>query len=260
MRTPLQVQQLTGNLRHPWTTLTLVPESASTNADLARASARGEAAPWTVLAAEHQSAGKGRLGRTWTSVPGTGLTFSALVPVPDQPGWVPLITGLALVEAITSRYAVRTSLKWPNDLLGQVGDDRAERKVAGILCELTAGGIVIGIGLNVDQDEAELPVPGAGSLRLLAGGHPDGLTRERLLLDILDRLADRLTDWGRDPEVVRTAYRGRCVTLGREVRIDLGARGQVPGRAVDVDDDGRLVVDVGGRTEAFSAGDVTHVR
>src|SRR5690606_13476608 len=204
-------------------------ESASTNADLARASARGEAAPWTVLVAEHQSAGNGRLGRTWTSVPGTGLTFSALVPVPDQPGWVPLITGLALVEAITSRYAVRTSLKWPNALLGQVGDDRAERKVAGILCELTAGGIVIGIGLNVDQDEAELPVPGAGSLRLLAGGHPDGLTRERLLLDILDRLADRLTDWGRDPEVVRTAYRGRCVTLGRGVRIALGARGRTGG-------------------------------
>lgn len=231
-----------------------MPESASTNADLVRAAARREALPWSVLVAEHQSAGRGRLGRTWSSIPGAGLTFSALVPTPDRPGWVPLLTGLALAEAIQTLYAVRAGLKWPNDLLW------SGRKVAGILCELTAAGIVIGIGLNVDQGEEELPVPTAGSLRQLAGGHPPGLSRERILVQVLTRLGERLADWERDPDEVRTAYRRWCRTLGREVRIELGQRGQERGRALDVDDDGRLVVDLGDRTEVWSAGDVTHLR
>lgn len=254
MRTPLQVQQLTDHLPHPWAALSLVPESASTNADLVAAAGRGEARPWSVLVAEHQSAGRGRLGRTWSSGPGAGLTFSALVPTPDRPGWVPLLTGLAVAEAIQALYAVGPGLKWPNDLLW------AERKVAGILCELTASGIVVGIGLNVDHTEDELPVPTAVSLRLLAGVHPEGLTRERILLEVLARLGERLLDWGRDPQEVREAYRRSCLTLGREVRVDLGQRGQQRGRALDVDDDGRLLVDLGDGTEALSAGDVTHVR
>lgn len=261
MRTPLQVQQLTDNLRPPWTALTLVPESPSTNADLVSAVARGQARPGSVLVAEHQSAGRGRLGRTWSSIPGASLTFSALVPTPARPGWVPLLTGLALAEAIHTLYAVRTGLKWPNDLLGTVtAAAPADRKVAGILCELTAKGIVIGIGLNVDQREDELPVPTAGSLRLLAGGHPAGLSREGLLLQVLTRLGERLAAWERDPDEVREAYRRSCLTLGREVLIDLGARGRARGRALDVDDDGRLVVDFGEGAEALSAGDVTHVR
>lgn len=204
--------------------------------------------------AEHQSAGRGRLGRTWTSIPGAGLTFSALVPTPERPGWVPLLTGLAVADAIQTRYAVRPGLKWPNDLLW------SGRKVAGILCELTTSGIVIGIGINVDQSEDELPVATAGSLRLLTGSHPPGLTREGLLLEVLARLAERLADWGRAPDEVRAAYRRSCLTLGREVRVDLGQRGQKEGRALDVDDDGRLVLDLGDGVEALSAGDVTHVR
>lgn len=254
MRTPLQVQQLAGNLPHPWSTLRLVPESASTNADLVAAATRGQALPWTVLVAEHQSAGRGRLGRTWSSTAGAGLTFSAFVPTPQRPGWVPLLTGLAVAEAVQSLYAVRPGLKWPNDLLW------SGRKVAGILCELTGGGIVIGIGLNVDHTEDELPVPTAGSLRLLADGHPPGLRRERILLEVLDRLGERLADWGRDEDRVREAYRRSCLTLGREVRVDLGQRGRQHGRALAVDDDGRLLVDLGDGVEALSAGDVTHVR
>lgn len=228
-----------------------------------------------MLVAEHQSAGRGRLGRAWSSIPGASLTFSALVPTPKQPGWVPLVTGLALSEAIQTLYAVRPGLKWPNDLLGTVhgahgsgeqgrveqgSGGPADRKLAGILCELTAVGVVIGIGLNVDQSEAELPVPTAGSLRLLAGGHPQGVSRERILAQILTRLGERLADWERDPDQVREAYRRSCRTLGREVRVDLGHRGQARGRALDVDDDGRLVVDLGQGSEALSVGDVTHVR
>ena len=286
-------------------------ETGSTNADLARSARAGSARPWSVLVAEHQSAGRGRLGRAWTTSPGATLTFSALVPVPAAPGWVPLLTGLALADAIEELYAVRPYLKWPNDLLARVvepeddpdgvpgaepsaepvepdgvpdaelvepdGVPDAEpvepgsvpdaepggvlgRKLAGILCELTPVGIVVGIGLNVDQVDAELPVPTAGSLRQLAGAHPPGLTRERLLLRILVHLARVLEEWGRDPDAVREAYRSSCATLGRQVRVDLGARGIHRANAEAIDDDGRLVASWGGEVHALSAGDVTHVR
>ena len=265
MRTPLQGQPLVDDLARPWIGLTLVTHSPSTNADRVRAATTGAAPPWTVLVAERQSAGRGRLGRTWSTEPGVALTFSALVPAPAEPGWLALVTGLALAEAIEEVYAVRPALKWPNDLLAPVGSSAAGRKLAGILCELTstpgAGrGVVIGIGLNVDHVVEELPVPTATSLREVAGGHPPGLTRESLLLTLLNHVSTRVQDWGRDPDPVREAYRLSCSTLGQQIRVDLGPEGVQTGTAVRIDDDGRLVVDVGGTIRALAAGDVTHVR
>ncbi|MGA8048045.1 MAG: biotin--[acetyl-CoA-carboxylase] ligase [Dermatophilaceae bacterium] len=268
MRTRLQVRTSATPLPPPWRSLTVVDETPSTNADLARAAASGQVAPWSVLVTEHQSAGRGRLGRTWTTVRGAALTFSALVPTPAAPGWVPLVAGLAVASAIEEVYAVRPALKWPNDVLGPVGGDHEGRKLAGILCELTSRGIVVGIGLNVDQTEDELPVPTATSLRLVgeSGGapagsaHPEGVTRDRLLLAILTHLADRLHAWETEPDEVRTAYRRSCSTLGRPVRIEHGTGGVEEGEAVEVDDSGCLVVLSGGRRTALAAGDVTHVR
>lgn len=261
VRTSLRVQPLTDDLRRPWNRITLVPESPSTNADLARGARDGTVPLWSVLVAEHQSAGRGRLGRTWSTVPGAALTFSALVPTPAEPGWVPLLTGLAVADAVEDRYALRPSLKWPNDLLAPVGRGEVSgRKLSGILCELTGQGIVIGIGLNVDQSEGELPVPTATSLRQVAGKHPEGLTREALLLCVLERLAARLETWASDPDEVRAAYRRSCATLGREVQVDLGSEGVQRATAVAVDDEGRLVVECCGRQRALAAGDVTHVR
>lgn len=263
------------SLARPWIGLTLVAESPSTNADLVQAARTGAAPLWSVLVAEHQSAGRGRLGRTWTTAPGVALTFSALVPATADPGWIPLLTGLALAEAIEERYAVRPVLKWPNDVLAPAGNAEPPAasgggKLAGILCEMTAlpGGngaperraVVIGIGLNVDQLDGELPVPTATSLRQMCGGHPDGLTREGLLLTVLDRLASRIGDWVRDPAAVREAYRSSCSTIGQQVRVDLGAGDLSTGSALRIDDDGRLVVDLGRGPQALAAGDVTHVR
>ena len=246
----------------------MVDETPSTNVDLVRVARSGRVTPWSVLVTEHQSAGRGRLGRTWASVRGAALTFSALVPTPAAPGWVPLVTGLAVAAALEEVYAVRPSLKWPNDVLGPAGGTHEGRKLAGILCELTPRGIVIGIGLNVDQREDELPVPTATSLRLVreAGPgpaptvHPESLTRDGLLLGVLAHLAGLLTAWEADPDEVRSAYRRSCSTIGRSVRIDHGPRGVEEGRALDVDDDGHLVALVGGRRTALAAGDVTHVR
>lgn len=237
----------------------MLARTESTNADLVRDARLGQALPWSVLVAEHQVAGRGRLGRTWTSAPGATLTFSALVPTPADPGWVPLLAGLALVEAIEELYAVPTALKWPNDVLAPTGRAEQGRKLAGVLCELTPAGIVVGIGLNVDQGRDELPVPTATSLRLLAGAHPPSLTRQRLLLSILDHLAAVLAAWGQHPDELREAYRRRCATLGRAVQVDLRA-GRAAAQAIEIDADGHLVVDLDGRRQALAAGDVTHLR
>lgn len=260
MRAPLQVRSLTSELSTPWTHLSVVPRTGSTNADLVRAARLGRALPWSVLVTEHQVDGRGRLGRTWTSAPGSTLTFSALVPTPEGTGWAPLLAGLALVEAIEELYAVAPALKWPNDVLAPAGHAEQGRKLAGTLCELTGVGVVVGIGLNVDQERDELPVPTATSLRLLAGAHPAALTRQRLLLGVLDHLATVLTAWQQRPEQVRDAYRRRCTTLGRTVQVDLGTAGRATAEAVEIDADGHLVVDLDGRRQALAAGDVTHLR
>src|SRR5215467_7750811 len=131
-RAPLDAAALSAGLDAPWTRLTVVEETESTNADLLRAA---ESTPeGTVLVAEHQTAGRGRLDRAWTSPPRSGLTFSVLVR-PGTPlatwGWLPLLTGVAVCDAVNAT-GVDAALKWPNDLLvGAQG-----RKAAGILVQV----------------------------------------------------------------------------------------------------------------------------
>src|SRR5689334_25409181 len=110
--------------------------------------AADDAPEGAVLVAEHQATGRGRLDRTWVSPPRAGLTVSFLLR-PDVPaarrGWLPLLTGVALAEAVGEVTGVRASLKWPNDLLAVDG-----RKLAGILAESTGTAVVVGVGLNVN--------------------------------------------------------------------------------------------------------------
>lgn len=255
-----------------WQDVRVVEETGSTNADLAALA--GEGAPeGTVLAAESQRAGRGRLGRAWNAPPRSGLMFSVLlrpgdgVP-PARLGWLPLLTGVAVaaaVRTVTGRSgegfegggkSVAAGLKWPNDLL--VG----ERKLAGILAEKTDDAVVVGVGLNVSLREHELPVPTATSLVLEGAAVSD---REILLRAALRELALRYTEWRAadgDPDGsgLRAAYREHSATLGREVRMELPGGGSVTGTAVDVDTEGRLVVGTDGGEKAFTAGDVVHVR
>lgn len=256
-----------------WRDVRVVERTGSTNADLAAlARAGGDgAAEGTVLVAETQTAGRGRLGRAWNAPPRSGLMFSVLLrPGPAVPparlGWIPLLTGVATAAAIRSvtgrtdlgeeGSAVEAGLKWPNDLL--VG----ERKLAGILAERADDAVVVGVGLNVSLREEELPVPAATSLVLEGAAVSD---REILLRAVLRELALRYTEWRAadgDPDGsgLRPAYRAHSVTLGRQVRIELPGGGTATGTAVDVDAEGRLVIRTDGAERAFSAGDVVHVR
>lgn len=260
-----------------WTAIDVVASTGSTNADLlARATREPEAREGQVLVAEEQTAGRGRLGRTWTSMPGAALTFSVLlrpVTVPSgRRGWLPLMAGVAVASAVRSvteggggaggGRAVGAALKWPNDVL--VG----ERKLAGILAEQSPDGsaVVIGMGLNVATPAHALPASPAGlpATSLLVEGA--SVSREALLLEILRQLERWYVAFRADPDPARTglldAYRPLCGTLGRMVRVELPVGRVVTGVARDVDPDGRLLVQETAATAVtpVSAGDVIHVR
>ncbi|MDT4913825.1 MAG: BirA family transcriptional regulator [Pseudonocardiales bacterium] len=256
-RAPLDLPRLQDALAPRWARIEVVERTASTNADLLADSAAPDR---SVLAAEDQVAGRGRLDRVWTSPPRAGLTFSALlrppVPIPVW-GWLPLLAGVALHEAVDATAGIETTVKWPNDLLAADG-----RKLAGILAQTSGAAVVIGIGLNVDSAPDELPVDSATSL-LLAGA--PGLDRTALLAAILTRLDARYAQWadcGGDAAAsgLTAAYRSACSTLGRPVRVALGDDTVVAGHASDIDVLGRLVVRTADGERSIGAGDVEHVR
>jgi BirA family biotin operon repressor/biotin-[acetyl-CoA-carboxylase] ligase len=242
----------------------VIPETGSTNADLA-AAARAGAAPGRVLVTDYQSAGRGRQGRTWTAPPGTGIAMSALLsPAVEVQRWtwLPLLTGLAVSEAVRQVAGLQAWLKWPNDVLVD------ERKLCGILAERveTPSGpaCVIGIGINVSLAEADLPVPSATSLLIAraAAGLPGVPPRTRLVVAVLRAVELAVRQWEAkpdDPALVQ-AYRARCVTLGRRVQVLLGDQRVLSGLATDVDADGRLMIQTDAETQVLGAGDVVHVR
>lgn len=242
--------------------LEVAGEVGSTNAALAERFRAGERAG-LVLVAEHQSAGRGRLGREWVVAPGSSLTVSVLLEpdaAPERWAWLPLLTGVAAARAVgdVAAEGIAVALKWPNDVL--LGE--AEEKVGGILLERVEHegrvAAVVGVGLNVHQRRDELPVDTATSLAL-AGVE---VGREALLSALLRRLAAAYDAWAGGPgadAALRDDYLALCTTPGREVRVVLPG-GELEGTAVDVDPDGRLVVRTATGEERLGAGDVVHVR
>jgi BirA family transcriptional regulator, biotin operon repressor / biotin---[acetyl-CoA-carboxylase] ligase len=254
--------------RGMWTRLDVVASTGSTNADLlARAAAEPAGPEGQVLVAEEQTAGRGRLGRSWSSVPGEALTFSVLlrpVTVPaDRRGWLPLLAGVAVVSAVRSVSGVGAALKWPNDVL--VG----ERKLAGILAEQApdASAVVIGTGLNVATPAESLPVSPSGlpATSLFAEGAA-AVSRTELLAAVLDEFERRYAAFRADPDPEATGllaeYRALCATLGQTVRAGLPLGRGLTGTAVGVDAGGRLLIAErpGDPPVPVSAGDVVHVR
>lgn len=248
-----------------WKRLDVVPETGSTNADLLARAAGAPDCDRHVLLAEFQGNGRGRHSRTWVSPPQAQIAMSAVLTMPDlrvaDMGWLPLLTGVAVVDVIRSVAKVPAELKWPNDVL------IAGRKVAGILAEVAATSpdptVVVGIGLNVSLTKAELPIPTATSLMLEDSEVTD---RDTLVRALLRELADRWRQWhdgGWDITNLAEAYRARCGTLGRRVRAELPGNKELIGRATDIDSQGRVVIALEGRlgeSVAVSAGDITHLR
>jgi BirA family transcriptional regulator, biotin operon repressor / biotin---[acetyl-CoA-carboxylase] ligase len=241
----------------------ILPATPSTNAVLAQR-ARDGAPEGLVLVTEHQTAGRGRLDRTWETPARSALTFSALLRPPEAQvppqrwPWLPLLAGLAVTSTLRQEgYAA--GVKWPNDVLIAGAD--GDRKVCGILVERieTSQGpaAVVGIGLNTSLTAAELPVPTATSLAIESGADVD---RSALLAHLLRSLFGHYADWVADPEPLRAAYAGASVTLGRRVRAELPGGEVLEGTAVAIDATGRVVVGTDAGERAVGAGDVVHLR
>jgi len=234
-----------------------VEATESTNADVSARARAGEPAG-LVLVAEHQTAGRGRLDRTWEAPTRAGLTFSVLLRPAVEAAmwpWLPLVAGLAAARGVRRATALTdVALKWPNDVL--VGG----AKLAGILVERveTAEGpaAVVGIGINVSTTQDELPVPTATSLAL-AGADVE---RGALLSAVLTELPHLLELWETSTEELHAAYVEECDTLGQVVEVHLPSGDTLTGRAVAVDDEGRLDVETDDGRTAVGAGDVVHVR
>jgi BirA family biotin operon repressor/biotin-[acetyl-CoA-carboxylase] ligase len=283
-RPPLNEQRLQRALMLPGefvSALRVLPEIDSTNTALLAAAEDG-APHGSVVVAEAQTAGKGRLGRAWVAPPRSGLFLSILLR-PEVPlsrwGWLPLLAGVASRSAVSRVCELEAALTWPNDLIlpdppdarsdntasddtapddkaSNAAPDNAEfenpygvgRKLGGILAE--QGGppstpyVVIGIGINVTLRTDELPAPHATSLVLAGAKVTD---RDTLLRALLRTFGSWYADWAAaegdaDRSGLAGAYRAVCATLDRPVRAELPGGASVSGHATDLDEDGRLLI------------------
>lgn len=225
----------------------------STNLEALRLAER-EALPWTVVVADTQTEGRGRLGRTWTDVPGRCLLMTALASAP--PGAEGLLTAamaLAVAEALSEEGARGVGVKWPNDVLA------AERKVAGILAEGPVNSLVaIGIGLNANGSPDDLP----DELRARAGFISSALGRALDLLPLADAILERFEGHhfslmaGRCGEVTGALREYDCLA-GRRISARAGDE-VIAGRVEGWTDDGRLaIIDSDGQEMTLDAGEVT---
>lgn len=203
----------------------------------------------TVVLADSQSEGRGRLSRVWFSPPGVNLYCSIVIRkvlpadrLSEWLSWLPLTAALAAAEAIETVAATSVVVKWPNDLF------IAERKVGGILCESgtsTGSGPfqVIGIGVNVNGERDDFPQ----ELRETATSicHETGrvVDRNRLLAQVLHELEDCLDEYAhRGSDRIALAYRRRCITIGKTVKVMLADGEEFVGLAKTIDHDGSLTV------------------
>lgn len=239
-----------------WRRLDIVEVTGSTNADLIARAGAGEDITGAVLLAEHQTAGRGRGGRSWAGVAHGQIIVSVGIAADgvDEQRWglVPLLAGIAVVDTL-SASGIAAGLKWPNDVL--VGG----AKIAGILAEVASPKpvIVLGIGLNVAVRPEEIGQPQSTSVYQL------GVEAERTDLagTLLAELGARVAQWrAGDADTLLTDYRARSATLGAQVRAQLPGGRDIVGTAAAIDAQGRLCIGTETGTEVVSAADIVHLR
>jgi BirA family transcriptional regulator, biotin operon repressor / biotin---[acetyl-CoA-carboxylase] ligase len=239
--------------RFPALSLRRVARTTSTQDVVLRAALSGAAEGFCCLASK-QTAGRGRQGRVWTAPPGTAMLASLLLRrSPAVAAGIPFAAGLAAIDVLLAGWDVAARLKWPNDVLV----DGA--KLAGILSEVAPGSapegrvaVALGIGLNLAVDRFPAGVAGV-SLHTLVAHPPDAETLLRAWGDALWRRLDALERGG--IAAVVGDWRRHAVGLGMPVSVE-SAAGVIAGVAIDVADDGALLVASDGEVHRLLAGDV----
>lgn len=257
---PIDVASLTNKLKAtPFTQgkIHYLPSTVSTN-DVARDLAEKGAPEGTIVIAESQTGGRGRLDRTWHSPPGTGLYFSIILRPQLDPSDLPKITllaGIAAAEAIEENTGLRPLIKWPNDLLLE------GKKVAGILAELygdiTSPYVILGIGINVHTRLEEFPpeLQEIATSLAMAGGQ--NISRTNLMQAVLTHLGRWYELFKKGAfQPILDAWRKRCVIIGTHVKILSGEK-ELEGTVVDVDEAGALLLrDQAGQIQRILSGEV----
>ncbi len=237
--------------------LRVLESSPSTNSELLALAADARLPSFAAVLTLDQTAGRGRLDRTWVAPAGTALALSVLVRgalAHPLASWLPLLAGLTLAEALDEVAPGRVQVKWPNDLLLD------DRKVCGILVEVAPGGdAVVGSGLNLAQTAEQLPVATATSLAL-AGVPLTSGQLDAVVAGYLGRLRDEIETPG-PVSRLRERVVARCATVGSTVSVLLADGTSLEGTATGLDASGRLEVrSVSGETATVAVGDVTHAR
>ena len=205
-----------------------------------------------LLIAEFQNNGRGRLDRKFIAPPMRAILFSAFIK-PERSisewGWLPLVIGASVAEALSRITGKEFLTKWPNDVLF------GEKKVCGILCESNYGGVIAGVGINVNFDSSELPVDNADSLNLIMG---KAMERDLVLAEVLTQISNNLELWNKSSaELISETYIKYSATIGTEVKVELGNGKVITAKALGISEVGELLLDDG---SAISIGDVTHLR
>lgn len=238
-----------------WMVLTGGGETASTNDD-ARALAREGAPEGTVVLASSQSAGRGRLGRTWASPAGGAYLSIVLRPsvAPAELAPLALVVGLGVARGLEEHFGVTASLKWPNDVV------LASGKLAGVLLEMSAetdrvNWVVAGVGLNVRRNDDGPPAPGAAFL----DDAVPGVRIARAAAAVLDGISGVYAQWsGSGFPALRDEYQARSSLIGQDVTVrDMTDVVRAAGTVMGVDPEGRLLIATLGGMESVVAGEVT---
>jgi BirA family transcriptional regulator, biotin operon repressor / biotin---[acetyl-CoA-carboxylase] ligase len=234
-------------------------QTGSTNRDLlGRAAALPE---FFVLATDFQTAGRGRLDRSWEAAPGSSIMASVLLRPeftnPSGIGWLSLLTALAITKAVAG-YGLAAKVKWPNDVLV------SGKKLSGILAEASEdlSVVVVGFGINVSQTKDQLATEFATSLAIETGREID---RDQLLADVITNmrsLYSELSSASGDAELsgLRRELIEVSATINHQVAVEFPGGAKAHGKALDIDLSGRLVVQTPTETLTVSAGDVLHLR
>ncbi len=254
-RAPLNQEQIISLLGDSYWRVSLFESVPSTQIKLVELLKTEKIPAGTVLIADHQSAGRGRLTRTFETPPQVAVLLSTvLYPIRNSvdQGWIPLIVGVAAANAISKYCGLAPALKWPNDIL--IGDF----KVGGIIAEQVDDCVVIGIGINVLQNIDELPVPTATSLLLeCEEGVING--REQLIAYLLQEIRSEFDAWNlaHDNVEILKKYSKLSATLGKEIKLDFQNGDTKESTATGIAENGGLLISSG---ETIVSADITHLR
>jgi len=247
-RAPLDQSRITAALSRYWR-VSVVDLTASTQDDLANKITAGDGKSGDVIVANYQSAGRGRLDRSFLAPPSTALLFSLyLNPTRSRDDWgfIPLLAGFSIADTLR-KISANVSIKWPNDLLID------EKKVGGIISTAVGHGVIIGIGINISTTVTELPVENATSLALSG---VTKLDRNFLLPLLLNAFEKDFTQWDQGESFLEQ-YSQLSATQGREVTIAGLSENMIRSRALSFDEQGRLHLEDG---QIVTVGDVVHLR